>query len=269
MNFFQGFFYRPGDPGTNNFFLKYGMSFFCWEYFLLMFLSVTVVITMIILLKLKNFDIYKQMRVCLVITTCLEILKILFFTINRKNVALESWLPLFYCSLFNYALYFAAFGKKFVRQMGVSAIFMLVVAGICGVFVNDIFTGRGYPLFNFYTFYTITYHTIMIYFGYAVIITKQFQPNWKNFFAGILFVTIFFVIALIINLICHTNLMSMMPYRIQTPMLYDIGSILGDKLVPLVMYFYYTIGVFAIALLPYYIMWIIKLFKLKTKKNTL
>lgn len=22
----------------------------------------------------------------------------------------------------------------------------------------------------------------MIYFGYAVIITKQFQPNWKNFF---------------------------------------------------------------------------------------
>ena len=98
---------------------------------------------------------------------------------------------------------------------------------------------------------------------------NNFSQIGKIFLAGILFVTIFIVIALIINLICHTNLMSMMPYRIKTPMLYDIGSILGDKLVPLVMYFYYTIGVFAIALLPYYIMWIIKLFKLKTKKNTL
>lgn len=100
--------------------------------------------------------------------------------------------------------------------MGVSAIFMLVIAGICGVFVNDIFTGIGWLLFNFYTAYTIFYHTIIIYFGYAVIISKEFYPNLKTFGAGILFVTIFFGIALTINLCCHANLMSMMPYRIQT-----------------------------------------------------
>lgn len=152
--------------------------------------------------------------------------------------------------------------------MGVSAIFMLVIAGICGVFVNDIFTGIGWPLFNFYTAYTIFYHTIIIYFGYAVIISKEFYPNLKTFGAGILFVTIFFGIALTINLCCHTNLMSMMPYRIQTKLLYDIGLFLGDNLTPLVMYFYYTIGVFTIALLPFYIIWFVKFInRAKLKKH--
>lgn len=125
------------------------------------------------------------MKIFAIILTILEILKILFFTINRKNVTLESWLPLFYCSIFTYALYFAGYGKGYIRQMGVSAIFMLVIAGICGVFVNDIFTGIGWPLFNFYTAYTIFYHTIIIYFGYAVIISKEFYPNLKTFGAGI------------------------------------------------------------------------------------
>ena len=266
FEFFKGFFFRPGDKGTGDFFVQYGMSYFSWEYFLLISISIITVITLLILFYKRKWNIYKQMKICAIILTVTEICKILFFTINRQNVSLESWLPLFYCSLFIYALYFAGYGKGFIRQMGISAIFMLVVAGICGVFANDIFAGNGYPLFNFYTFYTITFHTIMIYFGYAVLISKQFTPNLKSFFAGILFVTIFFIIALAINLICHTNLMSMMPYRIQTELLYQIGSIFGDNLVPVMMYIYYTLGVFTIALLPFYILWTVKFFK---NKNTI
>lgn len=269
MEFFEGFFYRPGDPNTHEHFAKYGMSLFSWEYFLLMTLSIITVAILLILFYKKKWNIYKQIRIFAIILTVLEVVKIMFFTINRANVSLESWLPLFYCSLFIYALYFAGYGKGFARQMGVSAIFMLTVAGILGVFVNDIFMGNtGWPLFNFYTFYTMTYHTIMIYFGYAIIISKEFQPNIKSFLAGIVFVSMFFVLALIINLCCHTNLMSMMPYNIQTLLLYDISSFLGDNLVPFVMYFYYTIGVFALAMLPYYIIWIVKGTKKLFTKNT-
>ena len=261
MNFFEGFFYRPGDSGTHEFFKKYGMSFFSWEYFLLITLSLITIVTLLILLYKRKWNIYNQMKVFAIVFTFLEIMKILFFTINRKTVTLESWVPLFYCSLFIYALYFGGYGKGIIRQMGVSAIFMLVIGGICGVFINDIFQGNGWPLFNYYTLYSIFYHTIMIYFGYAVIISKEFKPNLKSFLAGILFISIFFLIALIINILCNTNLMSMMPYRIQTLLLYEISSIFGDTLTPLIIYLDYTIGVFAIALLPFYIIWIIKLIK--------
>ena len=132
MNFFQGFFYRPGDPGTNDFFLKYGMSFFCWEYFLLMFLSVTAVITMIILLKLKNFDIYKQMRVCLVITTCLEILKILFFTINRKMLL---WSHGCHCFIAHY-LTMPYILQPLVKNLCDKWVFLLFLCSLLQVFVE-------------------------------------------------------------------------------------------------------------------------------------
>lgn len=267
MNFFQGFFYRPGDAGTQDFFKKYGMSFFSWEYFLIISLSIISIITLLIFLYKRKWNIFTQMKIFAIVLSILEISKILFFTINRQNIALESWLPLFYCSLFIYALYFAGYGKGFIKQMGISAIFMLTVAGLCGIFANDIFSGVGWPLFNFYTLYSISFHTLMVYFGYGILITKNFYPTLKSFIAGILFVTIFFVLALIINLCCHTNLMSMMPYRIQTMLLYKIGSIFGDNLTPLVMYIIYTLGVFAVAMLPFYILWLIRLIKGKYKKD--
>lgn len=58
-----------------------------------------------------------------------------------------------------------------------------------------------------------------------------------------------------------------MPCRIQTVLLYQIGSIFGDNLTPLVMYIVYTVGVFAIAMLPFYILWFERLIKKIFKKN--
>ncbi len=212
------------------------MSFFSWEYFLLCGLSVVWVATILYLFYKKKWNVYKQIKIFAIVLTVGEILKILFFAINNPKLIPENWVPLFYCSLFIYALYFAGYGKGFIKQMGISAIFMLVIGAYCGVFLNDIFAGNGYPLFNFYSLYTIFYHTTMIYFGYAILISGEFKLSKKSFLAGISFVSIFFVVALVVNLIFHLNLMSMMPYRIQTKLLYNIGSILGDNLTPLLMY---------------------------------
>ena len=58
INFFKGFLYRPGDVGTSEFFQKYGMSFFSWEYFFLVILSISTVSIFLFFLYKKKWNIY-------------------------------------------------------------------------------------------------------------------------------------------------------------------------------------------------------------------
>lgn len=155
----------------------------------------------------KKEDITNIIRIATVIVWILEIIKIIFnFKIgNIGNV--NTYVPLYFCSLLLYAGIFSGFCKGVLKRVG--DVFLATGGLVAGIaFLVSPGTSLGiYPLFHFISFQSLFYHAVMIYLGIIINKYDYVDVTYKDlkYYAILLFVIC--VLAYFVNINFNGNLM--------------------------------------------------------------
>lgn len=174
-------------------------------------LIIITLITIIIALKYtqnKSKDKIKKIIQYLTVLVCfLEIIKIVFSISQNSFYAVNTYVPLYYCSMLIYAGLMSSFGKGKLKKTG--EVF-LSTGGIIGGIVFIILPTTSlpsYPAFHFISIYSFLYHGIMVYLGLLLNKTMyiKLEKSDIKYFASL--VGSLCLIALIVNSIFDSNLM--------------------------------------------------------------
>lgn len=192
-----------------------------------------------IILSVKHTKIEKKGEIkdiigkATVIIWGLEIIKIIFNLLigNKNNI--NTYVPLYFCSILLYAGIFSSIGNEKLQRVG--DVF-IATGGIVGGIVFLIFPTTSittYPIFHFISLQSFLFHGIMIYLG--IIINKFDYIEIKNkdiMYYGSLILVIC-IISYIINCIFGSNLMFISQDFPQNPI--TIIYQLTGKLYPIIM----------------------------------
>lgn len=136
---------------------------------------------------------------------------------------LDAWVPISYCSIFIYALFFAGFGKGRIYNMGEA--YIAGTATVAG-FVFLIFPTTSlmqYPMWHYLSLYSMFFHILMMFMGILYIKRLEISLDRSTFFSFSLIYGVFAVLAFVINTVTGSNLMIIRePYNIPIPILHTL-----------------------------------------------
>lgn len=168
---------------------------------------------------MKEKTIRRLTRIIAICVSILESGKILFAHL-QGNTNLDSWVPLYFCSMFIYACILSGYTKGVFQALGDAFI------GTGGIVAGAMFllmpstSLTTYPMFHFLSCYSMLYHSLMVYLGIVYISHHFIVLEKKTLMHYMLFCTFFSIIAIILNLIYHSNFMFLRePYNIPLPFL--------------------------------------------------
>ena len=165
----------------------------------------------------------------------MEILKIIYNIVNNSIYDVNTYIPLYYCSILLYAGALSSFGKGTLKRIGdVTLASGAAIGGI--VFVIYPSTSLPiYPAFHVLSIHSFVFHGVMIYLGILVNKTKYIALEKEDikYFASL--IGIMCVMALIVNNLFNGNLMFISNNFPNTPIeiLYNITN--GGALYSLIM----------------------------------
>ena len=175
--------------------------------------------------KMKKETYFKLLKIFAIVLTCLEVFKIIWnWCLGYKSV--DNWLPLYFCSIFIYSLWFAVSKNDKIRSLGLG--FIAMGAGVAGaVFIISPSTSFStYPIFHFQCMYSMLYHSTMVYSSIMLFVTKAYKINLKAVGDYCLFCLIFMTLALIVNLHTGGNMMFFnTPSGIPLPVLFKVYNL--------------------------------------------
>ena len=177
-------------------------------HFIAMFVCFLLVIIGVVLSrKLTKEQMNKITKIVAIVITVLEVVKI-FYNIYYEGFKYpNNFIPLHYCSLFIYSLWFAGYGKGIIKNVGESFLSGgCIIAG--GFFLILPSTSlQLYPIFHFQCIYSLLFHSLMLYFGLMYFIKGYFKLSVKNYVYYVIFCSIACILAFTIIYIFKTNLM--------------------------------------------------------------
>lgn len=155
--------------------------------------------------KLSQKQTKTVLLVIAIAVTVMEIVKIVLRLCKGANG--NSWIPLYFCSLFIYAIWLSFSKNQHIKNTGYS---FMVFGGIFAAISFIIYPSTSlmlYPLWHPSSLHSILYHGLMFYSGIMVILKKLYVPKAKDFFLYLIFTTIASLVAIIINHFLGTNMM--------------------------------------------------------------
>ncbi len=165
-----------------------------------------IIVAVILTRKMQKATYFKMLKVFAVVFTCLELFKIIWSLANGLT-GLDYWLPLYFCSLFIYALWFSYFKNEKIRDYGLSFIAMsgIIAGGAFILFPSTSF--KAYPIWHFQCLYSMLYHSTFIYSSIMLFVTHATKIDFKLSLKYIIFCLFFMALAIIINSINGCNMM--------------------------------------------------------------
>ena len=165
-------------------------------------LTVTI-ICIIIALKFtyrKNKeDVYKIIKNLTIIICILEIIKIVFSIYQGSFADVNSYVPLYYCSILLYAGILSSFGKGNFKRAGDVC---LATGSIIGGIVFLIYPSTSlpmYPAFHFLSIHSFFFHGTMVYLGILINITNYVELKLSDAKYFAIIIAIMSILALIVN----------------------------------------------------------------------
>ena len=228
-------------------------------------LGVTILCIIVALHYTKNKDkksVYKIIRNLTILVCIMEVIKIVFSIMANPWWAVNTYLPLYYCSMLIYAGLMSSFGKGKIKRIG--DVF-LSTGSIVGGIIFVLFPSTSlptYPAFHIFSIHSFIFHGIMIYLGLLLNITNYIDLKKDDIKYFMVLVGMLCAIALPINYIFHSNLMFISQDAPGTPVsiLYNLTN--GSFIFNLIM----IIGQMT---LPFYIVFYFKKLYLKTHVNSI
>ena len=226
------------------FFAKPNIYPACGLYNLKHLISIIVIVILLIIgvkrTKIsKKEDITKIIKTLTILVWILEIIKIIFNFIIGNIHNVNTYVPLYYCSILLYAGILSGFTKGKLKKIG--DIFLATGGLFAGIaFLTSPGTSLGiYPLFHFISFQSLFYHSVMIYLGIIIIKYGYIDVKVKDFKYYAVFIAIICVLAYIVNINFNGNLMFInegfgffnIVYNI-FPNIYPLIMIIGQMTIP-------------------------------------
>ena len=155
----------------------------------------------------KKESIKRNIIIITIVAWILEIIKIIFNLKTGNGNNLNTYIPLYYCSILLYAGIFSSIGKGYIKKMG--DVF-LATGGIVGGVLFLILPTTSitmYPMFHFISIQSFLYHGAMVYLGLAINKTNYIELKTKDiiYYATLLFIMC--VLAFAVNVRFGSNLM--------------------------------------------------------------
>ena len=176
--------------------------------------------------KKSKEDVHKIIKYVTIIAYILEVIKIIFNLKQDSFRAVNTYLPLYYCSILLYAGLLSSFAKGTLKRIGDVS---LATGAIIGGIVFIIYPSTSlptYPAFHFLSIHSFLFHGAMIYLGILVNITKYVELKKQDikYFASL--IGIMCVMALIVNKFFDGNLMFISKNFSGTPLelIYNISG---------------------------------------------
>ncbi|MBQ7118757.1 MAG: YwaF family protein [Oscillospiraceae bacterium] len=200
------FFSRSGE------YASYQM--FSFEHAILVLFSAVVVFFLFYKSKncIEKDNVTAVIKRCTIIMWCMEIVKIVFNISNGNVENINTYVPLYYCSIPLYCGLGSAYTKgKFKHLCDV----FLIVGGITGGIAYIIFpttTAGGYPTIHMITMQSFIHHSIMVYLSFLLIKTNYVELNMRDIKYYSIVVITASIIALVVNSVFSSNLMFVSDY---------------------------------------------------------
>lgn len=156
--------------------------------------------------KMTSKQFFIVLKVFAIVLSIMEVFKI-GWSIYCGYTDPDTVVPLYFCSLFIYALWLTCFKNQSLKDAGLSYIaFAAIVAGL--VFIICPSTSfNAFPIFHFRCLHSMFFHSSMVYCGIMVFITKSVRINFKLVLKYIVFCMFFMTVALILNVLLDANYM--------------------------------------------------------------
>ena len=187
--------YEPCGIFTKGHFILIGITIVC------------IIIALKFTYKKSKEEVYKIIKYITVTMCILEVVKILYSIKLNSISAVNTYVPLYYCSMLLYAGLMSSFGKKIIKRTGDVS---LATGGIVGGIVFIIYPSTSlpaYPAFHFLSIHSFLFHGSMVYLGFLINITKYVELRKEDVKYFACLIGIMCVLALIVNHLFNGNLM--------------------------------------------------------------
>lgn len=176
------------------------------HYILLITTIILIIVALYYSLK-KDVDVAKIIKKSTIIIVLFEVIIISFKIYHNGWNNINSYVPLYYCSLFIYASLFSSFGKGILKRIG--DVFLATGAIIGGlIFIFYPATSLpDYPAFHLVSIHSFFFHGLMIYIGLLINMKKYVMLKKQDIKYYAFLVGIICLLAIIINNIFGSNLM--------------------------------------------------------------
>lgn len=144
-------------------------------------------------------EIYIIIKRTTIVMCILEVIKIIYSMSVNSLHDVETYLPLYYCSMLLYAGLLSSFGKGKLKKVG--DVFLMtgsIIGGIVFIIYPSTSLPR-YPAFHILSIHSFLYHGIMVYLGLLLNSARYIELKKEDikYFAS--FVGMLCIIALIVN----------------------------------------------------------------------
>ncbi len=194
------FFASPGKYPSSG---MYSIAHFVF----LAIMVVAISLSLVLLLKYKKNKARKVVGIIGIVFLVLEVFKIWFVLSNVGVEQINSWVPLYFCSIFIFMAVLSGFAKGFVRKVGDSFVFAGGIFGGLAFLLYPSTSITNYYWFHFITFHSFLLHSSMVLSGLLIVMSGQYKPKFKDVFAYSTSVLLFTVLAFFVNHFHGSNLM--------------------------------------------------------------
>lgn len=228
-------------------------------------IALFLLLTILCLYLSRNMSQQKVKKTLLIIAIIMTILEVIKMAIRiYKHESPNAWIPLYYCSLFLFAIWFIFCKSEFLQNIGYA---FMSTGGLFASVSFIIYPSTSLmtlPVWHPGSIHSIVYHFLMTYCCCLVLMHKLYVPKIKHFWNYLILLTTASVLGMIVNECLGTNMMFLAdPYAL--PVL--------DKIVAYSKYLYALIAYLAQSVLLYFAMFgVVKLItniinKKKEKNN--
>ncbi len=153
------------------------------------------------------------------IVTAVEILKIALRI--AKGYGTDTWIPLYYCSLFLYAIWMTRSKNERLSRTGYSYITMGGIFAACLFTLYPSTSLAIYPALHPASLHSLLYHWLMAFVGILVLWKKLFVPKAHDALSYFIFVVMACIMGYFINEWVHSNCM-FLHHAFKLPVLDDL-----------------------------------------------
>ncbi|MBR2024621.1 MAG: YwaF family protein [Clostridia bacterium] len=148
----------------------------------------------------------KITRIMAVVFVIWEVCKIIFkFVIG--DTYLDHWLPLYFCSLFIFALIFLSFSKGRIYKTGEAFISGGCIVSGLSYLIIPATSLMDFPIYHFLSIHSMLFHSCMVYLGIMYIYKHGINLDKKDYVYYSIFVGSFILLSLILNITLNQNFM--------------------------------------------------------------
>lgn len=152
-------------------------------------------------------EVYKIIKKVTIIAWILEIIKIIFNISKNSIKAVNTYVPLYYCSVLLYAGLLSFFAKGKLKRAGDVTLATATVIGGASFLIYPSTSLPTYPVFHFISLHSFFYHGMMVYIGILLNATKYVELRLGDVKYVASIIISMSIAALIINKIFDANLM--------------------------------------------------------------